>query len=70
MAHAAANPMSRWFHRRHTRADGVSSDRPSGNRFGLMNHPWAKQLSDEVRPEGLRGIEWGIGIPCGVGVAG
>ena len=29
-----------------------------------------KQLSDEVRPEGLWGVEWGIGIPCGVGVAG
>ncbi len=40
MAHAAANPMSRGFIA-DTRADGLSSGRPSGNRFGLMNQPWA-----------------------------
>lgn len=40
MAHAAANPMSRGFIA-DTRADGLSSGRPSGKRFGLMNQPWA-----------------------------
>lgn len=40
MAQAAAKPMSRGFIA-DMRADGLSSGRPSGNRFGLTNHPWA-----------------------------
>ena len=58
-----------WFHRGYARGRLVvgSAERES---LRLDEPSMGEQLSHEVRPEGLWGVERGIGIPCGVGVAG
>ena len=58
-----------WFRRGHARRRLVVGS-AEWEPLRLDEPSMGKQLSDEVRPEGLWGVEWGIGIPCGVGVAG